>query len=123
MSKIAKLDAYDLFGLVPGLHYVDGYFAGLTADANDCWEGHAAVTLHRENILREIAGCVGPNARPETVNPLTRTQAAYDTMVEHFFAEYPPDDPEQDVYMEARKTPEGLQHFFEVTLPAWRSWS
>lgn len=119
------LDASDLIDLVPGLNRVEGFISGLRADADCCWEGHAAIVLHRDEILRRIAHYVGPNAKTwmsKTEDPRTRTQEAYDTMVEHFFEECPDNDPQMAAYLEARKSPEGLKHFFAVTVPAfWTS--
>ena len=116
------LDAFDLIDLVPGLKCIEGFISGLQVDADCCWEGHAAIVLHRDEILRRIAHYVGPKAETwmsETEDPRTRTQEAYDTVVKHFFEECPDNDPQMAAYLEARKSPEGLKHFFAVTVPAF----
>ncbi|MGA2256043.1 MAG: hypothetical protein ABSG53_15460, partial [Thermoguttaceae bacterium] len=70
--------------------------------------------------LQQIANYVGPNADAWTEDSRTRTQEAFDMMVEHFLEECPENDPEMAAYLEARKTPEGLKEFFTVTMPGWR---
>jgi hypothetical protein len=78
--------------LVPGLRTVEGYIDGVQIGAWDCWEGQGLVLSHRDWIIARIADYVGPEAKSDTDDPRTRTQAALDTMVEHFFEEFPVTD-------------------------------
>jgi hypothetical protein len=118
---MSSLTAAELIVLVPPLYAVEGYIDGLRAGATDCWEGVAAVLRHSDQIVGRIASYVGPDAHTwmsDTDDPRTRTKEAFDTMVEHFFDEYP-ETPQMVAYLEARKSPEGLDHFFKVTVPAF----
>ena len=111
-SQANDLDADDLIALVPGLHAVEGFISGLQVDADCCWEGHAVMYVHRAEILRRIGLYVGPNADTwyaKTEEPCTRTQEAFDTMARHFLEECPENNPEMAVYLEARKSTDGLE--------------
>ena len=118
MPELTGLDADYLFSVVPELRSIEGFIDGLQADAEDCWEGHAVVLTHRDEILRQIAHYIGPRA--DTVNPVAGTQEAYDVAVKHFLGEHDNCDPRMTEYLEARKTPETLDRFRDAVYPAWR---